>query len=188
MGHALVAMTLPGSDPVHKISIIPRGIGALGYTLQRPSEDRYLAARSELRNRLAVLLGGRAAEALVIGEVSTGAADDLVKATDIAHDMVARYGMAPEVGQVVYERPQARFLDVANGMAPDRGLSEDTAQRIDSAVRALVDEAFDRASAVLSERRALLDDGAAKLLAQETLSEAELQPFAQAARRGAASA
>jgi cell division protease FtsH len=184
MGHALVAMTLPGTDPVHKISIIPRGIGALGYTLQRPSEDRYLAARSELRNRLAVLLGGRAAEALVIGEVSTGAADDLVKATDIAHDMVARYGMAPEVGQVVYERPQARFLDVANGLAPDRGLSEDTARRIDSAVRALVDEAFDRATAVLSERRALLDDGAARLLARETLTEAELQPYAEAARQG----
>ncbi|MGZ3444028.1 MAG: ATP-dependent zinc metalloprotease FtsH, partial [Polyangia bacterium] len=92
MGHALVAMTLPGADPVHKISIIPRGVGALGYTMQRPSEDRYLASRSELLNRLAVLLGGRAAEMLVMGEPSTGAADDLFKATDIAHDMVARHG------------------------------------------------------------------------------------------------
>ncbi len=186
MGHALVAMALPGTDPVHKISIIPRGIGALGYTLQRPSEDRYLASASELRNRLAVLMGGRAAEALVVGEVSTGAADDLVKATDIAHDMVARYGMSPEVGQVVYERQQPRFLDLPEGMALERGLSDDTSQRIDMAVRALVDEAFARASAVLTERRTLLQEGADKLLAQETLTEADLLPLAEAARRGPA--
>jgi cell division protease FtsH len=184
MGHALVAMALPGTDPVHKISIIPRGIGALGYTIQRPSEDRYLITQSELRNRLAVLLGGRAAEALVVGEVSTGAADDLVKATDIAHDMVARYGMAPALGQMVYERPQQRFLDLPEGPALDRGLSDDTAQRIDAAVRALVDEAFDRASRVLGDRRALLADGAARLLAQETLAEAELAPIAAQARQG----
>ena len=182
MGHALVAMALPGADPVHKISIIPRGIGALGYTLQRPTEDHYLASRSQLRNRLAVLLGGRAAEALVIGEVSTGAADDLAKASDIAHDMVARYGMSPDVGQVVYERPQPQFLPGAEGMAMERGLSDDTARRIDAAVRALVDEAFDRATAVLAERRVLLDDYAARLLAQETLVEAELAPLAEAAR------
>ena len=176
-------MTLPGTDPVHKISIIPRGIGALGYTMQRPTEDRYLASRSELRNRLAVLLGGRAAEALVFDEVSTGAADDLVKASDIAHDMVTRYGMSPEVGQVVYERQQPRFLDLPEGAGLERGLSEDTARRIDAAVRALVDEAFARATALLTERRALLDEGAAKLLAQETLTEADLLPLAAAARR-----
>jgi cell division protease FtsH len=184
IGHALVAMTLPGTDPVHKISIIPRGVGALGYTLQRPSEDRYLARRSELRNRLAVLLGGRAAELLVIGEVSTGAADDLVKASDIAHDMVTRYGMSPEVGQVVYERQQPRFLDLPDAMTLERGLSDDTAQRIDAAIRALVDEAFDRATAILGERRALLDEYAQKLLAQESLSEADLQPMADLARKG----
>ncbi|MGZ5217674.1 MAG: ATP-dependent zinc metalloprotease FtsH [Caldimonas sp.] len=184
MGHALVAMTLPGADPVHKISIIPRGVGALGYTMQRPSEDRYLASRSELRNRLAVLLGGRAAEMLVMGEPSTGAADDLVKATDIAHDMVARHGMSADVGQVVYERQQSRFLDLPEGTALETGLSDDTARRIDAAVRALVDEAFARAPAVLGERRALLDEGSAKLLAQETLTEAELLPFAEAARKG----
>ena len=189
MGHALVAMTLPGADPVHKISIVPRGIGALGYTMQRPGEDRYLASRAELRNRLAVLLGGRAAEALVVGEVSTGAADDLVKATDIAHDMVARYGMSAEVGQVVYERPPSRFLDLPEGFGGtglERGLSEDTARRIDGAVRALVDEAFQRATAVLQARRALLEDGAAQLLAQETLSEADLAPLAAAARQAPA--
>jgi cell division protease FtsH len=183
MGHALVAMTLPGTDPVHKISIIPRCIGALGYTMQRPSEDRYLAGRSELRNRLAVLLGGRAAEILVIGEASTGAADDLVKATDIAHDMVARYGMSPDVGQVVYERRTTRFLDLPEGIVPERGRSDDTERRIDAAVRGLVDEAFDRALTVLTERRALLEQGAEKLLAQETLSEADLLPIAEIARR-----
>jgi ATP-dependent Zn protease len=110
MGHALVAMTLPGADPVHKISIIPRGIGALGYTMQRPSEDRYLAGRSELRNRMAVLMGGRAAEVLVIGEVSTGAADDLVKASDIAHDMVA---FLPEAAQAMDQI--VRFVAVRTG-------------------------------------------------------------------------
>ncbi len=186
MGHALVAMTLPGTDPVHKISIIPRGIGALGYTMQRPTEDRYLASRSELRNRLAMLLGARAAEALVIGEVSTGAADDLVKASDIAHDMVARYGMSAEVGQVVYERQPSRFLDLPEAMGLERGLSDDTARKIDAAVRALIDEAFARATAVLTKRRALLEQGAEQLLAQETLTEADLLPIAEAARRGPA--
>ncbi|GAB4554726.1 MAG: ATP-dependent zinc metalloprotease FtsH [Rhizobacter sp.] len=184
MGHALVAMTLPGADPVHKISIIPRGVGALGYTLQRPSEDRYLASRSELRNRLAVLLGGRAAEVLVIGEASTGAADDLAKATDIAHDMVTRFGMSAEVGQVVYERQVSRFLDLPDGPGLERGLSDDTARRIDAAVRAFVDEAFARATAVLTERRDLLEQGATRLLVQETLTEADLLPLAEAARKG----
>jgi cell division protease FtsH len=176
-------MTLPGTDPVHKISIIPRGIGALGYTMQRPSEDRYLARRGELRNRLAVLMAGRAAEALVMSEISTGAADDLVKATDIAHDMVARYGMAPEVGQVVYERQRPRYLELTDPIGLERGLSDDTSRRIDAAVRALVEEALARATAVLTPRRALLEEGAAKLLAQETLTEVELRPLAEAARR-----
>ena len=186
MGHALVAMCLPDTDAVHKISIIPRGIGALGYTMQRPSEDRYLARRSELRNRLAVLLGGRAAEMLVLGEVSTGAADDLVKASDIAHDMVTRWGMSDEVGPVVYDRAPQRFLESPDSLTPERGRSDDTARRIDNAVRALVDEALARASAALSIRRALLDEGAAMLLAQETLTEAELLPLAENARRMAA--
>jgi len=182
MGHALVAMVLPGSDPVHKISIIPRGVGALGYTLQRPSEDRYLASRSELCNRLAVLMAGRAAEALLLGEVSTGAADDLVKASDIAHDMVTRYGMSETVGQVVYERQRQRFLELPENLALEGGLSDATARRIDDAVRALVDEAFARATALLTLRRSLLEQGAQRLLAQETLSEDELRPLAEAAR------
>ena len=186
MGHALVAMALPGADPVHKISIIPRGVGALGYTMQRPTEDHYLAGRGELRNRLAVLLGGRAAEALVIGEVSTGAADDLAKATDIAHDMVARYGMSDAVGPVVYDRAQQRFLETAEGLTLERGLSNETANRIDEAVRALVDEALARATTVLAARRTLLDDYAARLLAQETLTETDLAPLARAARQAPA--
>ncbi len=183
MGHALVAMALPGTDRVHKVSIIPRGVGALGYTMQRPTEDRYLSSRQELRDRLAVLMGGRAAEVLVIGDISTGAGDDLAKATDIARDMVARQGMSDEVGPVVFEHRTARFLDLPEPLGLDHGPSDRTAQAIDVAVRALVEEAQARATALLSERRALLDEGAARLLAEETLSEADLAPLAEAARR-----
>ena len=110
MGHAIVATALPGMDPVHKVSMIPRGVGALGYTMQRPTEDRFLLSRGDLENRLAVLLGGRAAEMLVLNEASTGAADDLNKATDIARDMVARVGMHDKLGLVTYETPRQTFL------------------------------------------------------------------------------
>ncbi|HEV8312295.1 MAG TPA: ATP-dependent zinc metalloprotease FtsH [Burkholderiaceae bacterium] len=182
MGHALVAMVLPGTDPVHKISVIPRGVGALGYTLQRPSEDRYLITLPELESRMAVLLGGRAAELLAIGELSTGAADDLAKATDMALDMVTRFGMTAEVGQVAYERPRSPFLDVTGQMHAERTHSEATARAIDEAVRRLVDAAFTRATDILSARRALLEEGAQLLLAKETLTEAELAPIAQRAR------
>jgi len=182
MGHALVAIVLPGTDPVHKISIIPRGIGALGYTLQRPSEDRYLVRRGELENRLAVLFGGRAAEALVIGELSTGAADDLAKASDLALDMVTRFGMADEVGQVAYERPRSPFLDAAGQVHAERAHSEATARAIDVAVRRLVDDAFARVSEILTLRRALLEEGAQQLLSKETLTEDELRPLAERAR------
>ncbi len=182
MGHALVAIVLPGTDPVHKISIIPRGIGALGYTLQRPTEDRYLVRRKELEHRLAVLFGGRAAEALVFGELSTGAADDLAKASELALDMVTRFGMADEVGQVTYERPRSPFLDAAGQLHAERPHSEATARAIDHAVRRLIDEAFDTATGILTKRRALLEEGAAQLLAKETLTEEELGPLAQRAR------
>ncbi|TAK40609.1 MAG: ATP-dependent metallopeptidase FtsH/Yme1/Tma family protein, partial [Betaproteobacteria bacterium] len=112
MGHALVAMSLPGADPVHKISIIPRGVGALGYTIQRPTEDRFLMTREELENKMAVLLGGRAAEEAVFGHLSTGAADDLVKVTGIARSMAMRYGMVGTLGHVAYEEERAPFLEV----------------------------------------------------------------------------
>jgi cell division protease FtsH len=186
MGHALVTMALPGLDTVHKISIIPRGIGALGYTIQRPTEERFLRTRAELENRMAVLMGGRAAESLVFGQVSTGGADDLVKVTDIALDMVTRFGMDRQVGQVAHERAPSPFLEQPVRWTGERAYSEETARRIDAAVRELVDAAFARASAVLTARRELLERGARLLLEKETLAEADLVPFvAQAAPAGA---
>ena len=176
MGHALVALTLPGSDKIHKVSIIPRGIGSLGYTIQRPIEDRYLMRRDELENKMAVLLGGRAAEKIVFGELSTGAADDLAKVTDIARTMVTRYGMVEKLGQVAFEEEQNRFL-TGPGMPPISNVkrySEETAREIDHAVKEFVDEAFTRATKVLTDRRSILEAGAKRLLEKETLTEAEL--------------
>ena len=173
MGHALVALALPHTDPVHKISIIPRGIGALGYTIQRPTEDRYLMSRAELENKMAVLLGGRAAELLVFQEITTGAADDLDKATDIARTMATRYGMYDELGQMVYEERRPSFLGEAVG--PPRQLySEQTAREIDCAVRKLTDQARNTALQTLRTFREELEDGAARLLEKETLLEDEL--------------
>jgi cell division protease FtsH len=182
MGHALVAMALPGSDAVHKVSIIPRGIGALGYTIQRPTEDRFLMTRRELEHKIMVLLGGRAAESLVFGELSTGAADDLAKVTDIARDMAMRYGMVEELGHVVFEAPRPRFLDVPGMEAPGWRGSPETQQRIDTAVHDIVQQAFDRSRALLEAQREVLERGARELLARETLDEAALRPLAQAMR------
>ncbi|MBP5992276.1 MAG: ATP-dependent zinc metalloprotease FtsH [Piscinibacter sp.] len=185
MGHALVALAQPGSDPVHKVSIIPRGIGALGYTLQRPTEDRYLMTRTELQRKLAVLLGGRAAEMLVLGELSTGAADDLAKATDIAREMVTRYGMDAGLGHVAYEPPRSATPELAMlGGQGARTLSEATLQRIDAAVSALVAEGFAGATQLLTRHRALLERGAALLLERETLAEDELRELAAPLREG----
>ena len=175
MGHALVALSLPGQDPVQKISIIPRGISALGYTLQRPTEDRYLMTGRELANKMAVLLGGRAAEQLVFAEVSTGAADDLAKVTEIARSMVTRYGMHDDLGHIVYEEPRRNFLEVP-GLEPQaRSYSEDTARAIDKAVRQLVDAAFAHSVQLLEARRAALEAGAKRLLEKETLTEIDLR-------------
>jgi cell division protease FtsH len=173
MGHALVAMALPGSDPVHKVSIIPRGIGALGYTIQRPTEDRFLMTREELENKMAVLLGGRAAETLVFGHLSTGAADDLVKVTDIARSMVMRYGMVEQLGNVAYEQERPLFLDGPRAEAV-RDYSEETAREIDCAVREIVKHAFDKALAILTARRTVLEKSASALLQKETLGEEDL--------------
>ena len=172
LGHAIVAAALPGADQVHKISIIPRGIGALGYTIQRPTEDRYLMTREELEQKMLVLLGGRAAEQVVYGHLSTGAADDLAKTTDIARSMVTRYGMASGLGPVTYETEPDGFLGPLGG--PRRLYAEDTAREIDVAVRDLVRSALDRARAVLVANRAVLDEGARELLAKETLSDGPL--------------
>ncbi len=175
MGHAIIATVLPGMDPVHKISIIPRGVGALGYTLQRPTEDRLLISRGELENRMAVLLGGRAAETLVFDEISTGAADDLNKATDIARNMVTRFGMHAKLGQVTYETPRPTFLgEDALAHYADREFSEETAREIDCAVRELITAAFEQALATLRTYREQLDEGARRLLAKETLTREEL--------------
>ncbi len=172
MGHAIVAAALPGCDPVHKISIIPRGIGALGYTIQRPTEDRYLMTREELEAKMTVLLGGRAAEHVVFGHLSTGAADDLSKATDIARNMVTRYGMGARLGPVTYESEPEGFLGQMGGSR--RLYAEETAREIDVAVREIVEGTFERARGVLQRNRALLDESARALLARETLSDGEL--------------
>ncbi len=175
MGHALVAMSLPGTDTVHKVSIIPRGIGALGYTIQRPTEDRFLMSRRELENKMAVLLGGRAAEAVVFDEISTGAADDLVKVTGIARSMVTRFGMVEALGQIAYEDEPHRLLTpVPGSFGPERRYSEETARKIDDAVRVLVDDAFKTASSILNEKRAMLDEAAEELLMRETLGADDL--------------
>ena len=174
LGHAMVALALPGLDEVHKVSIIPRGIGALGYTIQRPTEDRFLMTRKELENKMAVLLGGRAAEKVVFDEISTGASDDLGRATDIARAMVLRYGMSDALGQVVYDREQMAFLQSGFPVPQGRDYSEETANKIDQAVRSLLDMALERASQILIKNRALLDRTAQQLLETETLNQAEL--------------
>jgi len=179
MGHAIVAMALPNTDPVHKVSIIPRGISALGYTIQRPTEDRFLMSKDELENKIAVLLGGRAAESLMFSEISTGGADDLSKATEIAHSMVTRFGMTDELGQIAYEAEPSPFLPVPGASPwPQRRYSEESAAKIDHAVRTIVDEAYARAGAILRENRSTLETAASKLLAHETLGEADLKAIA----------
>jgi cell division protease FtsH len=173
MGHALVSMALPGTDPIHKVSIIPRGVGALGYTIQRPTEDRFLMTREELENKMAVLLGGRAAEEVVFAHLSTGAADDLVKVTDIARSMVMRYGMVKALGHMAYEEERSPFLAGMPAQGP-REYSEETAREIDVAVRDIVKAAYDKALGILTREKKLLERWAQKLLEKETLAEAEL--------------
>ncbi len=181
MGHALTAMALPGGEPVHKVSMIPRGVGALGYTIQRPSDDRFLMTREDLEDKMAVLLGGRAAEWIVYGRTSTGAADDLAKVTDIARDMVARFGMDPSVGPVSYESPPSPFL--GGGPAPqgwsERRYSDETAHAIDEAVQHIVEASFQRTVAILEALRGLLEESARLLLEKETLDETALRELAK---------
>ena len=176
MGHALVALAISKTDAVHKVSIIPRGVGALGYTIQRPTEDRYLMTRDELEAKIAVLLGGRAAEKLVFGKLSTGAADDLAKVTDIARNMVVRYGMDETLGYVVYEPERPSFLGNVPGQAPsERQFSETTAEAIDAAVKSIVHAVFDRTTVILTANRDVLERCVKSLLEKETLNEDELR-------------
>jgi cell division protease FtsH len=179
MGHALVAQAIPGSDPVHKVSIIPRGIGALGYTIQRPIEDRFLMSRNELLDKMAVLLGGRAAEIVAFGEISTGAADDFAKVTGIARSMVTRYGMHEKLGLVSLESERSTFLQGPDDLIGSRrDYSEETAREVDCAVRGLIDKAFGRAVSLLETHRSALEEGARDLLEKETLSGDELPRLA----------
>ncbi|MEP0232884.1 ATP-dependent zinc metalloprotease FtsH [Roseibium sp.] len=181
MGHALVAANLVGVDPVHKVSIIPRGIGALGYTMQRPTEDRFLLSTKDLENRMTVLMGGRAAEAVIFDEISTGASDDLQRVTEVAREMVSRYGMDEALGNRVYSVPRQSFLGQNSGDESD--VSQETAREIDLAVREKVEAAFTRAKDILTAHRKELEAGAALLLERETLTEADFPAISPVALR-----
>ncbi|MEK7236718.1 MAG: cell division protein FtsH, partial [Nitrospirota bacterium] len=175
VGHALVALSFPGADPIQKISIIPRGIAALGYTLQLPTEDRFLMTKTELENKVAVLLGGRIAEELTFGEASTGAQNDLVKATDIAKSMVKSYGMSDKLGPVTLDRERQPFFMQIQVSQEKGDYSEETAREIDCEVRRIIDEQYGRVKSLLAEQKAALLEGATKLLEQEVISGAELK-------------
>jgi cell division protease FtsH len=179
-GHAIVAESVEHADPVHKISIIPRGVAALGYTQQQPTEDRYLMTRSELLDRLAVLLGGRVAEELVFKEISTGAQNDLQRASDIARAMVTQYGMSDRLGLVSYEQArQAMFLP--EGFGPGKNYSEAKAAEIDEEIARLVEEAHQRVQKILSERRKVLNELAQLLSVKESVHGDELRKMLAAA-------
>jgi len=175
VGHAIVGGLMPGASPVEKISIVPRGSGALGYTLQLPEEDRFLLSESEIRGRLTTLLGGRSAEELVFGEVSTGAADDIQKATDLAERAITLYGMSEELGPVAYERMQGQFLD--DYMNPRRQVSAKVAETIDNQVQEVINGARCVAKGILESNRALLEETAQVLLQKETLEGEELYAY-----------
>jgi len=174
-GHAIVAGVLPGLDPVHKISIIGRGFGALGYTMQLPLEDRYLMTRTDLQSELAVLLGGRSAEEIAFGEISTGAQNDLQRATDIARAMVTEFGMSDELGAVNYNgHKRNAFLD--SPFMQERGnYAEDTAQKIDAEVKRILTAAHEEARRILRERRDVLDELSKRLLVKEVIEAEEFR-------------
>ncbi|WP_438016434.1 ATP-dependent zinc metalloprotease FtsH [Sorangium sp. So ce315] len=179
-GHALVALSIEHADPVHRVTIIPRSIGALGATLQLPTEDRYLMTRDELRDRLCVMLGGRIAEELCCSDISTGAQNDLERVTETARQMVCRFGMSDVLGPLTFGRPVgARFLDTPVSLGEERNFSEETARAIDAEVRAAVTAAYERARAVLKERLPVLHRIAERLLERETLERAELEAIAR---------
>lgn len=173
MGHAILGSLLPVTDRLHKVSIIPRGIGALGYTIQRPLEDRFLMTKDELESKVMVLLGGRAAEELIFGHLSTGAADDISKVSNIARSMVSRYGMCREVGFINYDDAGGNFLG-DSGSSLGQSYSQETSQRIDAAVRDIVDRCYQKALKLLELNRDILEHSAQELLRQETLEEHDL--------------
>lgn len=175
VGHALVALSIPGSDPIQKISVIPRGIAALGYTLQLPTEDRFLMTKSELENKIAVLLGGRVAEEIIYHEVSTGAQDDLLKATDIAKSMVKAYGMSEKLGQISFDRDrQPLFLQQAQPQASG-DYSEETSREIDCEVRRIIEQQYGRVTSILNAQQEALRRAAKVVLEKETITGEELK-------------
>ena len=182
VGHALVALSLPGTDPVRKISIVPRGVAALGYTLQVPTEDRFLMAKSELLNKIAVALGGRAAEEIEFKDVSTGAHNDLARATDIARSMVKEYGMSAELGHVYFEKERkSQYLDV--GLPQTKEYSEETAQVIDHEIKAIIDSQYKVAKGILTKHKKVLDKGAALVLKEENIEGDQLKKLLDADRK-----
>lgn len=176
-GHAIVASILPGADPVRRVSIIPRGISALGYTLQLPTEDRYLMTRSELLDRLAVLLGGRVAEEIVFEEISTGAHNDLQRATDIATSMVKEFGMSETLGYVTFEKEKKSFFFPSLG--PSREYSEETAKKIDEEIKKIIDQTYQKAKELLVSKKDKLEELARLLLEKEVVEEADLKRILQ---------
>ncbi len=180
MGHAIVAMSLPGTDPVHKISIIPRGIAALGYTMQVPTEDRYLMSRTELLNKIASLLGGRAAEEIVFKDISTGAHNDLSRATDIAKSMIKEYGMSTTLGQVYLAHDRrAQFIDMGQSSRGD--YSEATSESIDKEIARIISDQYEVALGILNEKKDVLTRGARLLLEKEKIDHEEIKALMQAA-------
>ncbi|MBW2468348.1 MAG: ATP-dependent zinc metalloprotease FtsH [Deltaproteobacteria bacterium] len=178
MGHAIVALSLPGTDPVQKISIIPRGIAALGYTMQTPTEDRFLMSKTELLNKIATLLGGRAAEEIVFEDISTGAHNDLARATDIARSMVKEYGMSAKIGQVYFAREKRnQFLNIPMEGAVE--YSEATAELIDNEVREIINNQYVKTRQILEEKRDILDKGAQLLLEKEKIEGTEIKALVE---------
>jgi cell division protease FtsH len=174
MGHALVGYSLLKEDKVHKVSIIPHGIGSMGYTIQRPTEDRYLMTKQELENKMAVLMGGRAAEMLIFNELSTGASDDLAKATNIAREMIMKFGMSVDLGFVSYDESPNTFLGT-RGLQTRSEYAQETVKKIDETVRNLAMHAYHRAHEFLRDHENLLREAACELLARETLNEHDLK-------------
>jgi cell division protease FtsH len=173
VGHAIIAALMPGAGKVEKISIVPRGVGALGYTLQMPEEDRFLMVEDEIRGRIATLLGGRSSEELIFGKVSTGASDDIQKATDLAERAITLYGMSDELGPVAFEKPQQQFIEGYSN--PRRSVSPVVAEQIDRQVKETIDAAHHMALEILDKNRDLLEELAQMLLQKEVLEGAELR-------------
>jgi cell division protease FtsH len=182
LGHAITAMALEHTDPVRKISIVPRGIAALGYTMQAPTEERFLMRKTELLNRITTLLGGRAAEQIVFSDVSTGAQNDLSRATEIARSMVESYGMSPRLGQV-YLAPRHQMTYLNTGQPASSTTSAKTAEQIDAEIRRIIDEQYADALAILVSNRSLLQQYAQELLEKEIMEGREIEEMAKAVRR-----